>query len=309
MVSRRRSGYWVKRTTISEAGANFPFRLIGLRDGDVNTVLAQCGVSLKAGQLPEPGTNEVALSEEIVAALKLEIGDTLDRTENENAYTNIVSPLRLVGILSGGVRLGIMSYEYLAQSESYRDLASAGLLVIARPGRETAVEDFLQQSIRNTTTKTYTHQSVTEQVSMDQNLLYILGLPIVLLVSIAVALVIGAVNYLAFAQRLTEFGTLYAIGYRRGWLAYRLTLETAGLALFGWVAGILLAWGGMSVLSSVIYAPRGFACDAVSLTAILFVMLVPLVVIGSTLLTTLHALGRMDAVAIIEQGQLSEAWS
>jgi len=44
-------------------------------------------------------------------------------------------------------------------------------------------------------------------------------------------------------QRLTEFGTLYAVGHSKGWLTRRLTLETAGLTLTGCTLGIWLAWG------------------------------------------------------------------
>jgi len=286
-------------------GANFPFRLIGLQEADVAKVLAQCSVTLIEGQLPQPGSNGVALSEEIVAALKLKIGDTLDRMKDEKAYPNIVSPLQLVGILSGDVRLGIMSYEYLEESESYRNLVDDGLLVIARPGREVAVADFLQQSIRSSNIKTYTYQSVSDQVSRDQRLLYALGLPIVLLVAVAITLVVGAINQLAFMRRLQEFGTLHAFGRSKGGLARRLTLETAGLAAAGCVLGILLAWGGMAILSAAVYAPKGFAYNPFAVTALPFVAPVPLAVIGFTLFTAVRALGRMDAVAIVERGELS----
>ena len=286
-------------------GANFPFRLIGLQEADVAKVLAQCSVTLIEGQLPQPGSNGVALSEEIVAALKLKIGDTLDRMKDEKAYPNIVSPLQLVGILSGDVRLGIMSYEYLEESESYRNLVDDGLLVIARPGREVAVADFLQQSIRSSNIKTYTYQSVSDQVSRDQRLLYALGLPIVLLVAVAITLVVGAINQLAFMRRLQEFGTLHAFGRSKGGLARRLTLETAGLAAAGCVLGILLAWGGMAILSAAVYAPKGFAYNPFAVTALPFVAPVPLAVIDFTLFTAVRALGRMDAVAIVERGELS----
>jgi ABC-type lipoprotein release transport system permease subunit len=286
-------------------GANFLFRMIALRASDVGTVLSQSGVTLKEGRLPEAGTNEVALSEEIAAALKLEIGETFGRTTDEKTYPNILSPLKLVGILSGEVRLGLISLEYLQQSEVYSSSSEEGLLVIARPGREAAVESFLLQSIRNSSTKTYTYRSVSEQVAKDQKLLYVLGIPIVLLVSFAITLVIGAINQLAFTRRLAEFGTLYAIGYRRGWLAGRMTLETAGPAVCGWIAGILMGLGGIAVVNTAVFVPRGFGTDSVSSTALLFTALVPIVVIGSALLTAFRALGRLDAVAVVERGQLT----
>jgi ABC-type lipoprotein release transport system permease subunit len=286
-------------------GDYFPFRLIGLQEADVATVLAQCGVTLIEGQLPQPRTNGVALSQEVAMALNLKIGDTLARTEDEKVYANIVSPLELVGILSGDVRLGIMSYEHLDSHERYRDLARYGVLVIARPGREAAVDNFLRQTIRSSRTETYTHQLLKEKVARDQGLLYMIGIPLMLLVTTAITLVIGAINRLAFMRRLTEFGTLHAVGRSKEWLARRLTLETAGLALAGWALGILLAWGGMAILSAAAYAPKGFAYNPLQVTALPYVAPIPLAVIGFTLFTAVRALGRMDAVAIVERGELS----
>lgn len=286
-------------------GDNILFHLIGLREADVETVLTQSGVTLKEGRLPQPGTNGVAISEEIVTALQLKIGDTFDRTRDERAYVKIVSPLQLVGILSGEVRLGIMSYEYLHQSEVYGSLVNDGLLVIAQPGREAAVENFLSQSIRNSQTKTTTRQSVSKQVARDQMLLYVLGLPITLLVSLAITLVVSAVNRLAFTQRLEEFGTLQALGFQKTWLARRLMLEMSGPALLGLVGGVLLAWGGLAILNDTMYAPRGFAFTGIPLSPLPLMLIVPLVVIGATLFTAVRTLGRMDAIAVVERGKLS----
>jgi ABC-type lipoprotein release transport system permease subunit len=286
-------------------GASFPFRLIGLRAEDAAAVLAQSGVSLKEGRLPAPGTNEVALSEEIALGLSLSIGDTFDRTRDEKAYSNIVSPLRLAGILSGEVRLGILSYEFLDGDEAYKELADFGLLAIAKPGREAAMESYLMESVRNSTTKTITYRYVSELTAGDQRLLYTLGFPIVLLVSAAIALTIDAINQLAFQRRLAEFGILQAVGYRTSRLVMRLATDTAGPALVGWIAGILLGWGGMAAASYAVYAPRGFAFGAMSATALLLTAAVPATVAGSALLAAVRTLGRMDPVAVVERGQLT----
>ncbi|MBN1218106.1 MAG: ABC transporter permease [Anaerolineae bacterium] len=286
-------------------GLSFDFRLLGLRATDVDTVLAQSGVALVEGQLPPPRTNGVALSQEIATALGLEIGDTFDWTRDDFAYAGIVSPLQVVGLLSGDVRLGIVSYEYLDSHERYRDIASYGLLVIARLGREAAVDDFLRQTIRSSRTKIYTRQTLAEEVARSESSLYMVAIPVMLVVAAAVTLVIGAINRLAFMQRLPEFGTLHAVGLSKGWLARRLTLEMAGPAAIGWAVGILMALGGMAILNAVVYTPQGFAYNPLQGAAFLLVIPLPLVVIGSTLFTAARVLRRMDAVAIVERGELS----
>jgi len=286
-------------------GVDTLFRLIGLQEMDVTPVLAQCGVTLVEGQLPQPYTNSMVLSQELVAALDLEIGDTIERTENETGYANIASPLKLVGILSGDAQLGIVSYEYLDSHERYRDLARYGVLVIAQPGREAAVDDFLRHTVRSSRTKTATYELLKEDLAQAQAVLYRVGIPLALLVTAAITLVVGAINRLAFMRRLTEFGTLHAVGRSKGWLARRLTLETTGLALAGCALGILLACGGMAILNTAVYAPRGYAFNPFQVTVLPYVMPIPLAVIGLTLFTAARALKRIDAVAIVERGELS----
>jgi ABC-type lipoprotein release transport system permease subunit len=286
-------------------GVSTPFRLIGLQEADVATVMTHSDVTLVEGQLPQPRTNGVALSWEAAKALDLEIGDTFDWSDDRYYYAGIVSPLELVGILSGDVGLGIVSYEYLEGHERYRDIASYGVLVIARPGREAAVDDFLQQSVRNSHTEIYTHQLLMEEVTRNQTLLVATFSPIVLLVTAAITLVVGTVNRLAFLQRLPEFGTLHAVGRSKRWLARRLALETAGVAVIGWVLGILVSLGGMAIMNVVFYAPQGYGFNPIQGSALLLVAPLPLAVIGSTLFTATRTLKRMDAVAIVERGKLS----
>ncbi|MBN1954462.1 MAG: ABC transporter permease [Anaerolineae bacterium] len=286
-------------------GVDTPFRLIGLQEADMDAVLTQSGVRLVEGQLPQPGANGLALSRELATALDLGIGDTLKRTENNTGYANIASPLEVVGILSGDVRLGIVSYEYLDSQEGYRGIARYGVLVIARPGREAAVDDLLRQTVRSPRVEVATYHLLREYLAESRAVLYKVGIPLVLLVTAAITMVVGAINRLAFMQRLTELGTLHAVGHGKGWLARRLTLETAGLALAGGALGIALAMGIMALLNAAVYAPKGFAYNPFQMTALPFVAPIPLAVIGFTLFTAVRALGRMDAVAIVERGALS----
>jgi ABC-type lipoprotein release transport system permease subunit len=286
-------------------GVTMPFRLIGLHDTDVTTVLTHSGVALIEGQLPKPHTNGVALSWEAAMALGLEIGDTFEWSDDRYYYANVVSPLELVGILSGDVGLGIISYEYLEGHERYRDIASYGVLVIAHPGREAAVDDFLQRSIRSSRTEIYTHQLLMKEVTRNKTLLLVTFLPIVLVVTAAITLVIGTVNRLAFLRRLPEFGTLHAVGRSKRWLARRLALETAGLAVIGWILGILVSVGVMVILNAAIYAPKGYGFNPIQASALLFIIPLPLAVVGATLTTATRTLQRIDAVAIVERGELS----
>ncbi|MBN1439453.1 MAG: hypothetical protein JW929_08595 [Anaerolineales bacterium] len=286
-------------------GLMFSFRLIGLREADVPAVMDSCNVILKEGEWLEPGTNGVMLSEEVARALKLNLGDEIGRAVDETYYPAVTSPFTLVGILSGDVRLAVVSYEYLQSREAYRQQAVSGLLVLARPGREAAVDEFLVRRSAGAPFETYGLHSL-EKIAAQSRMAVVLAFgPIVLLISIAVGLVINVIHQIAFTRRLPEFGTLLAVGREKGWLVRRLALEISLPAVLGWILGVALAVGMMAVLSSALYAPAGFPFHPLEPLAIPLLIPIPLAVIGFTLWSVTRALGRMDAVAIVERGDLS----
>ncbi|MBN1439452.1 MAG: FtsX-like permease family protein [Anaerolineales bacterium] len=282
-----------------------PFRLIGLREEDRGAVLELCGVELAEGRLPESGTNEAALSREIAAALGLGIGGTMEWSADEMAYVSLAAPLTVVGLLEGEVRLGIVSYEYLSGSQPYGGLTRDGLLVIPRPGRGGAVDDFLRGSAGEFRFVPATDSLFREKAGRDQRAMIAIGIPLVLLVTAAIALVVGSVNRIVFLRRLPEFGTLLAVGRDKGWLLRRLTAETALLALLGTGLGILTACGVMAVINAAWFEPNGFGFPLVNPVELLTVAPLPLAVIGFTLYSTMRALWKMDPVAIVERGELS----
>lgn len=290
-------------------GLIFAFRLFGLNAGDMDTVLARSDVHLAQGQLPPSGSNGVAVSEEIAAALDLELGDIIDESTDDDQFfpyfEGIVSPLEVVGILSGDVRLGVMSYDYLAQHEAYVHLAHDGILVFAHQGSETTVDHYLRDEITSNRVEVATYSLLSETVTESQTGLYALFVPIMLLVTAGVTLVVGAINQLAFIHRLPEFGTLNALGYGKSWLVRRLALETTTIAVAGWLIGLVASLLSMIALSASVYTPAGFPLEVFQPMALGLVVPIPLVVIGFTLYTAFRAIGRMDAVAIVERGKLT----
>jgi ABC-type antimicrobial peptide transport system permease subunit len=139
---------------------------------------------------------------------------------------------------------------------------------------------------------------------------YLAGLvmlvPVIAIVAIAFALVIVAVNWIAFSQRLPEFGISHAIGLSKKWLLHRLTMETATLALVGWAVGIGLSWLILSILKATFFAPRGYDLPVVQLSAMGLTLPLPVAVSGFTFLSVRRVLSRLDPVAIVERGGQSQ---
>jgi ABC-type lipoprotein release transport system permease subunit len=287
------------------AGAGQGFNLWGLMEEDVPYVLERCGATLKEGQLLEPRTNELLLSEKVAASLGLQVGDRIHNSINSDLYGSVVAPLEVVGILESDVRLGILSLEFLRNHELYGKFGTQ-FLVAAREGRDAALDSFLRSEIQTARTDVQTLQKLNESVMNEYLEGLVMLVPAVAAVAIAFALVIVVVNWIACSQRWPEFGIAHAMGLSKRWLIRRLTMETATLALLGWAMGIGLSWLILYVLKMTVFAPRGHDLPIVQLSAVGLALPLPTAVCGFTFISARRILSRLDPVAIVERGEQSQ---
>ncbi len=296
--------------------------LFGLTEADMQVLMDICGLRLKEGRLPRPRTSEMLLSEEVANAMGIGIGDQIDRSVGEdwggdNYYEAIPVPLKLVGILERdpaaadvpslpgpNIRLGFVSYEYVNNHELFDAPWAHGLVVIAREGRKAEVDDFLETEIASVRTQVRTHRQLAERSArLSQTFHWILGV-INFLVAVVMALVVGMIHQIARTKRLAEFGVLHAVGYSRQRLMRRLTLETTGVAVLGWILGLMLAWLLFALLRGYFYAPKGMDLSLANLTPIWFALPIPLAAAAFVSLSSMRTFARLDPVAIVERGQL-----
>jgi ABC-type lipoprotein release transport system permease subunit len=293
--------------------AEFP--ILGVTEADLPVVMDACDLRLKAGRLIEPWAAEVILSEQLVRTLGLEIGDSVSHETDEDHYPTIMTELMLVGILESvpsaarpGVRAGFVSYEYLDSHELYQP-RSPNLLVIARQGNRTAVNDFvlgvIEGSGESTSVLLETYEGETQAMEMFRHSFNAMYGFADILVAAAAALVVGMINRIAITRRLSEFGLLHAVGYEKRRLVRRLALEIAVTACVGWGMGLLGGYVFSALLNSTFFAVRGAAVDLADPTPLLFTLPTPLLVIAWVNVSINRLLKRLDSVAIIERGKLS----
>jgi ABC-type lipoprotein release transport system permease subunit len=287
------------------AGTGHGFSLWGLTEDDMPHVLERCGATLKEGQLLEPRTNGLLLSEEVAASLDLQVGDRIHHSINPDLYGSVVAPLEVVGILESDVRLGILSLEFLNSHESYSKFATQ-FLIVAQKNRDAAVGSFLRSEIQTGRTDVQTLQQLNERVMNEYLEGLVVLVPGVVTAAIAFALVVVVVNWIAFSRRLPEFGISHAIGLSKRWLIRRLTMETAALALLGWAMGIGLSWLILYILRVTLFAPRGHDLPIVQLSAVGLALPLPIAVCGFTFISVRRTLSRLDPVAIVERGERSQ---
>jgi ABC-type lipoprotein release transport system permease subunit len=305
---------------VPSLGIASSFRVLGLSEADVQVLMDASDLHLKEGRLLRPRTNEILLSEELASALGLRVGDQIGRSIDERYYFAIPTPLVLVGILEDdpsaalrtgpsaisqqGARVAIVSYEYLDNHELYAPRQS-GLLVVAQGGHKTAVDDFLETTVRSPRTHVETHKWRARLVARTRRVVNLALGVVDGLVAVVVALVLGMINQIALAQRLADLGVLYAIGHHKNRLIRRLTLEAAVVAGMSWLAGLILSWLALAWLKTNFYEPRGIELTLTNLAPLWFAVPIPLMVIGFAAFSIVRVFARLDAVAIIERGKLS----
>jgi ABC-type lipoprotein release transport system permease subunit len=300
---------------------NFPTRstlgsrpVLGVPSPDLELVIEICDLRLKEGRLIEPRAAEIILSEEIVRALDLQIGDVIGHDIDEDFYPAITTELTLVGILESvpseaGLKVltGFVSYEYIEGHELYQPRLS-NLLIVPRPGRRVAVNDFAATLVDGNgsaaSVRLETFERETEQLRQLKNMHYGIWTLADGVVAVSAALVVGMVNRIAIAQRLPEIGLLHAAGYEKRSLVRRLVFEIATITGIGWVSGLLLSVTVSTLLNATPMAAVDPVIDLTSSVLFPFTLPIPLVVVSWVGVSVRRVLNQLDTVAIIERGKL-----
>jgi ABC-type antimicrobial peptide transport system permease subunit len=289
--------------------------VLGVTKDDLELVLETCDLRLKEGRLIKPQAAEIMLSEEIVRALGLQIGDVIGHEIEEDFYPTIMTELTLVGILEStpseagpNIQIGFVSYEYIEAHEAYQPRLS-NLLIIPRPGRRTVVDDVATALIdgvgRNASLRLETFEresEVARQMGKVMNGMYTLADAVV---AVSAALVVGMVHRIAIARRLPELALLHAAGYEKHRLIRRLVREIVIITGIGWASGLLLSVACSVLLDATPPATVEPPIDLSSPFPFLFTLPIPVAVIGWVTLDVRRVLNRLDTVAIIERGSLS----
>ena len=287
-------------------------RLLAVSPEEAQLLVRYCDLRLKSGRMFEPRRNEFVLSEEVARALDLEIGDTIERGVDKRYYGTISDPLVLVGILEGdpqvragpSVRLGLVSRAYMGSHERYAARPTS-LLVVAEPEHKAAVDQFLEQEIDTPYTDVETFAEIARFARMGRAMVYAVFGVVNTVVAVVVALVVGVINQIAVARRLGELGLLHALGHHKRRLTRRMTLETATVVCIGTAVGLGLGLLAVLAIKNTLFYNLGMEMDLLNLAPVGFVLPMPAVVVALSFRSIRRTFARLDAVSIVERGQLS----
>lgn len=289
-------------------------RLLGVSPSDADDLAHHAGLRIKEGRLFEPRTNEIVLTDDVVRALNLQVGDEISRDMDELYFARVVAPLKVVGILerdpavstskASPPRFGFISGEYLDSHELYAP-SRYSFLVIPNQGQLGAVNDFLEAELASAYVGVETINSLEQIAKIARQALYLIFGIVNCLVAVVVALVVATINRIALMQRLEELGVLNALGFDKRSLTRRLIAESTVVSGLGWVIGLSASVAFLALLRDTVLYARGEFINIWNLAPFIFVLPIPLAVVISAFVSVRRIFNQLDAVQILERGKLS----
>jgi ABC-type lipoprotein release transport system permease subunit len=301
-------------TNVPMYGELAPMPVYAVREQDLPILLDVYGLRLGEGELVQPRSDRVVLTSALARNRNLALGDEIGHPVNER--DGMPTELTVVGLLEStrpalveraGYDLpplprwvGFASYEYVDSHERYAGTPTH-MLVVPVKGRDSEMETWLRETIASphveieTLDTSYRRWQGLVQISQT-----IADIGIIIL-TVAAGLALTILNYIFFAQRRDEFGTLHAVGYSRAALLARALQESVSITAVAWLIGAAICIVGVLCFQTYVYTPVGTSVDLANPTPWLFTLPIPLAVIAASAGTIAWALSRLDPVTIIER--------
>ena len=278
-----------------------------LEEADQQSFALRLEWRLVEGRWPTPGTNEVALTQDILRNRGLGVGDRIGEAVDDQDWLDgewqIVGALASPLVIGGIGDVGYLREQFLTDPDLPPEVANRPHVQVLVPaeGKEADLETFLD-SLPKDEVDVFHHSKAQRELNEDRAnvdmILWILNTMTV----VVLALALGLLNVIFFMQRANEFGLLAALGYTKRFLTRRTLLEAAVTVAVGWVIGILLSQGIYTVLNALLFIPKGLApLTILTPRVLLFTTPVPATVTVFSVAIVMWQLWRLDPVAIIER--------
>lgn len=277
--------------TVLGIQTNYP--IFGVSDELMPQILGATGTTLLEGRLPTIREDEVALHESIMKTRGLRVGDFIGRDVNSD--DNLQGKWQVVGVIGGKTVLNLVSLERLSKGRTPNEI-----ILVPKDGEmEGLVTDLTALETEKATIQTpgYWNQFVERTLSQYDTLVTAINVVIIAVLSLGV----GLLNMIYFRQRTGEFGVLAGIGFSRGFLLRRVTLEALLLTVVAWLLGMGLSLLIYQGLDALIFAPQGTHLSILNLRLLTGTLPVPVFVWLFSTATIMWQLWRLDPVAVIDR--------
>jgi putative ABC transport system permease protein len=277
----------------------------GVSEPDLVTLIVLYGTKLGDGRLPQPHTNEIVLSKALAQNRGWKVGDKIGRAYDKKEDDELPTEMVVVGILDSppgqeDLWTGFVSLEYLRDHEFYATYPIR-TLVIPKPGQQTAVELWLEETILSDVIGVRTFTTMERDYSLAIWAFLMLFGIIEAVIAIVAAIALAILSYIFFVQRQDEFGILHAIGHRRFWLVMRTVKESASVVFGAWLLSVVLGGIGLFIMKIVVFTPKGMSLNIFNPAPWVYTLILPLTVILLSSGLISRTFRKLDPISIIER--------
>jgi ABC-type lipoprotein release transport system permease subunit len=275
----------------------WPFVVLGLTQDDMRYFLQRQHVTGIVGRLPKPGAAEILVSEPVARNKKLKIGDVVLGPDVTDNYSP--EKVRLVGIAKTERWMMLNSIEY--QRAHYFPPIDAALVFAKNLKDQDKLDRWAVKQFKGERPQMLAYHVLERDTNENFSTLYrILNVVIGTLV-LVITIMMGMLINIYQSQRLVEFGLLQAIGYTKRDLLKRVLTETVLVVFAGWTLGVLISYGGLTLVKRLLMDPNAWALTTVDTIAFGYTVPVPLAILTVATLTVVLRFRRFDPVSVVER--------
>lgn len=290
------SGFFFNVNTVF---GQLPFVCFAVDPDDRDYLMRRAGDSLSEGHMPTPGLPEAVISEGLMRNKKIKIGDYIaDPKKSDNILIAPV-PVKLVGVLKGPTWMAFTSREYVDVALPF--VPHSILVTAKKTSDQLPFGDKLYASLDRTRVQIFSFNNLVDELRTSLASMYLIMHMVTGTVIFVVALMAGMLSNIYFTQRISEFAVLAAIGLRRSTLVWHAVSETAILTSLGWIVGIAVDWGALSLMQGSVFEPRGMLINPRDPLAAINTLPIPVFITLFAVATISYRLAKLDPVTIIER--------
>ncbi len=282
---------------IQSIAGKWPFLLYGLKPEDADYLTRKLGLRNLEGLLPRQGEPECVISRPVAKNRGLRVGDILLRPDDPDNYSP--RPVKVVGIFDSDEWFAYTSYEYLAKFH----FPPVDALLVVAPDMKTQreVDKWATEEFKGMRAYVFTYPELERQTKESLQVFYaILNVSFALLLGVVTLMVAMLIN-IYLTQRAGEFALLQTLGLTRRDLMLRAMSEGVLVVVFGWLAGVGLAYAVLALVNESIMMPRAFLLNPLDPIAYLYTLCVPSAILLAAGATVWLRFMKFDPIAVIER--------
>ena len=279
---------------------NIPLYFVGTEE-NIAELLNVFDTKLTAGRLPQENEYEVVLHEKILKNKSLKVGDFIGSDVNENEFLS--GKYLIVGSINGNAITGFGSRSSIADAYESAGLSldkPQAVLVVPKKNQLDNLNKELDK-LSNKEASVYTHSSLKRQLDAQIGSINAILNIIIFVTVFVLAISVGSLVYIIYLGRSDEFGILYAMGYKRGFIYKRIVGELAFLNIFCWILGFIMSLVMIHMLNLSLLDNKGQTMPLMTLQATLNTLIIPIMVLTCAAFPILYKLNKWDPIAIIER--------